>query len=96
MQLEFYTPKPGCFNGTTFFRELGSGEWKPIDQIDENKQRIIFELLRDNRDTKQRINTLRRNGIQSIPEILKHIIPIVWGRLTPVPDINNTHLNFEL
>jgi hypothetical protein len=96
MQLEFFTPAPGTFQGTTFFRELGSDKYVPIDQLDPNKQNILFQLFLDNNLIRKYIVFLRTKGVISLPEILSKCIERYFPKLDHVLDVDENKLNIEV
>ncbi len=96
MQIEFYTPAPGCFNGTTFFRPLGSDKYIPIEQLDANTQRLIYMLFNDNNTIHKYIQYLKDHGITELIEVLSKCIVRFFPKLDHVWDIDESKLNIEI
>jgi hypothetical protein len=95
MQIEFFSPNPGCFSGTTFFRELGSDKYHTLDSLDSNKQKLIYLLLMDNKETRKYIVYLNAKGIKDETKVLEMVIIKFFGRLDPIWDIDGNKLNFD-
>jgi len=95
MQLEFYTPQPGTFKGTTYFRELGSDKYVPIEALDNNKQIILLHLFNDDSRIHKYIVYLRANNIITMSDILTRCIEKFFPKLDHIWDIDETKLNIE-
>jgi hypothetical protein len=95
MKIEFFNDKTGCFKPGIMFQEFGEREFKPFDQLGDNKKNILYMLMADNRDTKSIIDKLRKKGITSRDEILSFVIINKFSRLDGKWDIDENTLNFE-
>ena len=95
MKLEFFNDKSGCFKPGIMFQEFGDVDFKPFEQISDNKKNILFMLFIDNRDTNSDIIKLRKRGITDRDEILRFIIIKKFARLDKKWDIDENQLNFE-
>ncbi len=95
MKTEFFNDKTACFKPGILFKELGDIDFKPFEELSENKKNILYMLFMDNRDTKKLIDYERSHGITDRDEILKYIISKKLARLDGKWDIDETTLNFE-
>jgi hypothetical protein len=96
MQIEFFTPAPGIFNATTYFREPNSSEYKPIEALDLNKQNILFHLFLNDTRIHKYIIHLRSTGIVSVTDIVTKCIVRFFSKLDKVWDIDENNLNIEI
>ena len=96
MKIEFYTPAPGCFKNTTYFRELNSNEYKPIEALDTNTQNILFRLFLSDSRIHKYIVHLRTKGLLAVPEIVARCIVKFFPKLDHVWDIDERNLNLEV
>lgn len=96
MKIEFFKNQ-GVFTHPVMFRPLGYTEWIPIEALDDNTQRLIFELCRDNYEIGKYITFLRtRNKGITVTEMVQAIVVKFFGKLDNVWDIDERELNLEI
>ena len=95
MKLEFFNDKTGCFKPGIMFQEFGEHNFKPFQELTDNKKNILYMLFIDNRETNALIKKLQAKGISDRDEILQLIIIQKFSKINHTWDINENQLNFE-
>lgn len=94
MDIEFYTPAVKVFKSVSYFRQ--GNEWRPLEDLDDNQFRIIYEQLRNNKFAALALKRLQDRGITAHREKLRRFVRCNWGVLDNTPDIaDDGTLNFE-
>lgn len=104
MKREFFQPvapfHPGIIFRNTLhpgivYRDKGELDWKPLDSMPENEQVILLMKLKENFIGQRHVTDAVHKGAKTPFEILRVVIPRIWGKLNCEFDIDEDKLNFE-